>query len=165
MGREGPLFQQYSPEWLCPHTPWPSHHTLFSLRTTEKSKCPKREGLFKAMFLKDKEWFVENNRKGLRRLEIPVCLRVHISAIQRPYLLQSPGCKFPGCPTAEQSRGWEVLAPVMRSVSAVRPELQFPALPSLTPHLQPEMIRSSLVCSCAPPAPVKPGSRDLHFLP
>lgn len=52
---------------------------------------------------------MENNRKGLRRLEIPVCLREHVSAIQRPYLLAVPGCEFLGCPTPEQSRGWVVL--------------------------------------------------------
>lgn len=54
-GGKGPPFQQDNPEWLCPLTPWPSHLTLFSLWTTEKSKCPKREGPFKATFLKDKE--------------------------------------------------------------------------------------------------------------
>lgn len=54
-GGKGPPFQQDCPEWLCPLTPWLSHRTLFSLQTTEKSKCPKREGPFKAKFLKDKE--------------------------------------------------------------------------------------------------------------
>lgn len=54
------------------------------------------------MFLKDKKHqqhggWVENNRRGLRRLEIPVCVRAHSAVIQSPYLSAVPGCEFPGC--------------------------------------------------------------------
>lgn len=112
---------------------------------------------------------MENNRKGSRTLEIPVCVRVHISGTRGSCL---PA--VPALPHLSRIRGWTLQestcglrSPAAASVSALRLELLTQHSPALlctfcNPRCK---VPALFAAPGAPSARRKPGSTVLGSLP
>lgn len=98
LGWRGGSFNNTVPVALTSHTQAESLHFIFTRNYQEiKAPCKTRE------FRDNSSGCMENNKRGLRRLQISICSRA------RPYPAAAPGWESPGCPTPEQSRDRAVL--------------------------------------------------------